>query len=183
VSRQAFLKRAHGSFSEHMKAILIVDHGSRLREANDMLVCMANLIQTMAGRDVVVRHAHMELAEPSIAAGFTSCVEAGADDVTVFPYMLSPGKHSTGDIPRMVAEIAKSHANVRYSVTPAFGVHEKLAELILYRAGIPVAPTWRDADAEQCWDPACSRTLCGEACRARQADITGFFRLPVRPRS
>jgi hypothetical protein len=37
-----------------MKAILIVDHGSRLREANDMLVCMANLIQTMAGPDIIV---------------------------------------------------------------------------------------------------------------------------------
>jgi len=91
-----------------MKAILIVDHGSRLREANDMLVCMANLIQTMAGPGIIVRHAHMELAEPSIATGFTSCVASGADDVTVFPYMLSPGKHSTTDIPRLVSEIAAS---------------------------------------------------------------------------
>ena len=162
-----------------MKAILIVDHGSRLREAIDMLICMANLIQTMAGPNVVVRHAHMELAEPSIAAGFASCVAAGADDVTVFPYMLSPGKHSTGDIPRMVQEAAASHKGVRYFVTPAFGVHEKLGELILHRAGVPIATTWRDADAEQCWDPNCSRTLCGEACRARQADITGFFRAPI----
>jgi sirohydrochlorin ferrochelatase len=164
-----------------MKAILIVDHGSRLREANDMLICMANLIQTMAGPDVIVRHAHMELAEPSIAAGFTSCVEAGAKDVTVFPYMLSPGKHSTGDIPRLVREAAASHRGVRHSVTPAFGVHEKLAELILSRAAIPISPAWRDADAEQCWDPACSRTLCGDACRARQEDITGFFK-PIIPR-
>jgi sirohydrochlorin ferrochelatase len=166
-----------------MKAILIVDHGSRLREANDMLICMANLIQTMAGPDVVVRHAHMELAEPSIEAGFRNCVDAGADDITVFPYMLSPGKHSTSDIPRMVSEAANSHPGVRHSVTPAFGVHEKLGELILHRAGVPVSMTWRDADAEQCWDPDCSRTLCGEACRARQADITGFFRLPQRKRT
>jgi sirohydrochlorin cobaltochelatase len=166
-----------------MKAILIVYHGSRLREANDMLVCMANLIQTMAGPGIIVRHAHMELAEPSIATGFTSCVASGADDVTVFPYMLSPGKHSTTDIPRLVSEIAASYPDVRHSVTPAFGVHEKLGELILHRAGVPIAPTWRDADAEKCWDPACSRTLCGEACRARQADITGFFRLPLRNRS
>ena len=144
-----------------------------------MLVCMANLVQTMAGPDVIVRHAHMELAEPSIAAGFTSCVEAGATDVTVFPYMLSPGKHSTGDIPRMVGEIATSHPDVRYSVTPAFGVHEKLGEVILNRAGIPIDSSWSDADAERCWDPECSRTLCGEACRARQADITGFFRTPI----
>jgi sirohydrochlorin ferrochelatase len=160
-----------------MKAILIVDHGSRLREANDMLVCMANLVQAMAGPNVIVRHAHMELADPTIQAGFLDCVEAGATDVTVFPYMLSPGKHSTADIPRMVDEIAKAHPYVRHSVTPAFGVHEKLGELILHRAGIAADPSWKDSNAERCWDPACSRTLCGEACRTRQADITGFFRV------
>jgi sirohydrochlorin ferrochelatase len=119
-----------------MKGILIVDHGSQKREANEMLRSMADLIQTMAGQDVVVRYAHMELAEPDIAAGFSSCVQAGATDVTVFPYMLSPGRHSTADIPRMVANVAKAFPNVSFRVTPAFGLHEKLAEVVLERAGI-----------------------------------------------
>ncbi len=119
-----------------MKGILIVDHGSQKREANDMLRSMADLIQTMAGSDVVVRYAHMELADPDIAAGFSSCVQGGATDVTVFPYMLSPGRHSTADIPRMVADVARAFPNVRFSVTPAFGLHEKLAEVVLERAGI-----------------------------------------------
>jgi sirohydrochlorin ferrochelatase len=125
-----------------MKAILIVDHGSRVREANDMLIDVASLIQTMAGPDVVVRPAHMELAEPSIAAGFASCVEAGATEVVVFPYMLSPGRHSTSDIPRMVAEVAELHPGVTFSVTPAFGIDERLGEIVLSRAGVgPLAIT------------------------------------------
>jgi len=119
-----------------MKGILIVDHGSQKREANDMLRSMADLIQTMAGPDVVVRYAHMELADPDIAAGFSSCVQGGATDVTVFPYMLSPGRHSTSDIPRMVADVARAFPHVSFSVTPAFGLHEKLAEVVLERAGI-----------------------------------------------
>lgn len=119
-----------------MKGILIVDHGSVKSEANDMLRLMADLIQTMSGPDVVVRYGHMELAEPDIAAGFSSCVEAGATDVTVFPYMLSPGRHSTTDIPRLVAKAAQAFPRVKYSVTPAFGLHEKLAEVVLERAGI-----------------------------------------------
>ena len=119
-----------------MKGILIVDHGSQKREANDMLRVMADLIQTMAGSDVVVRYAHMELADPDIAAGFSGCVQAGATDVTVFPYMLSPGRHSTADIPRIVANVARAFPKVSFSVTPAFGLHEKLAEVVLERAGI-----------------------------------------------
>jgi sirohydrochlorin ferrochelatase len=119
-----------------MKGILIVDHGSRKSEANEMLSSVADLIQTMAGSEVVVRYAHMELADPTIAAGFSSCVQGGATDVTVFPYMLSPGRHSTADIPRMVADVARAFPDVSFSVTPAFGLHEKLAEVVLERAGI-----------------------------------------------
>jgi len=157
-----------------MKGILIVDHGSVRREANDMLVCMANLLQTMAGPEVVVRYAHMELAEPDIAAGFTECIRAGATDVTVFPYMLSPGRHSTTDIPRMVSNAAKAYPHVVFNVTPAFGVHEKLAELVLERAGIEPVRSFAGSHADRCWDPDCSETLCGDACRAKTARQTAF---------
>lgn len=119
-----------------MKAILLVDHGSVRREANEMLADMADLVQRMAGNDVIVRYAHMELAEPTIEQGFAHCVEAGASEVIVFPYMLSPGRHSTTDIPRMVNEAATKHPGVAHSVTPPFGIEEKLGDIILNRANI-----------------------------------------------
>ena len=157
-----------------MKGILIVDHGSVRAEANEMLICMSNLLQTMAGPEVVVRYAHMDLAEPDIRRGFTDCVEAGATDITVFPYMLSPGRHSTADIPRMVAAAASAFPRVTFSVTPAFGVHEKLAELILDRAGIEPVRPFEGADADRCWDPECSEKHCGDACRAKTAHHTAL---------
>jgi sirohydrochlorin ferrochelatase len=150
-----------------MKAVIVVDHGSRKSEANDMMKCVANLIQTMAGPGVLVKYAHMELAEPDVEGAFAECVSQGADEVVVFPYMLSPGKHSTRDIPRMVAAAAANHPGVSYSVTEAFGVHEKLAEVVLARAGVAFRPL-SDGEAARCWDPACSETLCGDACRAKQ---------------
>ena len=113
-----------------MRAILLIDHGSVKAEANHMVSCMANLLRHMVGGDVIVRHAHMELAEPSIADGFADCVRSGATEVIAFPYMLSPGKHVTRDVPRLVAEAARGFPTIAYRVTDAFGVHEKLAELI-----------------------------------------------------
>lgn len=104
-----------------------------------MLGDMANVVQHLVSDGVIVRYAHMELAEPSIAQGFTNCVEAGADEVIAFPYMLSPGKHATRDIPRLVAEAAAAHEGVQYRVTDAFGIDEKLAEVILARTGISAA--------------------------------------------
>lgn len=119
-----------------MKGILLIDHGSRLHEANEMLVDMAKVLQHVVGPVAIVRYAHMEIAEPTIAQGFAACVAAGAREVIAFPYMLSPGKHSTRDIPRLVGEAAAAYPDVEYRVTPAFGIHEKLAEIILLRAGI-----------------------------------------------
>jgi sirohydrochlorin ferrochelatase len=150
-----------------MKAILLIDHGSRRDAANEMMDCMANLVQAMAGPGVVVRYAHMELAEPSIATGVRSCAEAGATELIVFPYMLSPGKHSTGDIPRMVAQAAAAFPSLDVRVTSAFGVHEKLAELILGRAGLPVAIPLTADEATRCWHSSRSETACGDACRCR----------------
>src|SRR5438552_13681083 len=118
-----------------MKAVLLIDHGSVRAEANAMLADMAAVVQNVLGESAVVRYAHMELAEPSIAQGFAACVEAGATEVIAFPYMLSPGKHSTRDIPRMVAEAAAPFPTVVYRVTEPFGIHEKLAELVALRAG------------------------------------------------
>lgn len=148
-----------------MKAILLIDHGSRRDAANEMMNCMANLVQVMAGPDVVVRYAHMELAEPSIADGVRACVESGATELIVFPYMLSPGKHSTGDIPQMVAEAAAAFPSLAVRVTSAFGVHEKLAEIVLGRAGLAVANPLSSEQATRCWHSSQSGTACGDACR------------------
>ena len=119
-----------------MRSILLIDHGSVRDEANQMLAAAADLLQQTVGDAVLVRYAHMELAEPNIAQGFAECVRGGATEVIAFPYMLSPGKHVTRDVPRLVAEAAREFPDVQFRVTEAFGVHEKLAELIALRAGI-----------------------------------------------
>jgi sirohydrochlorin ferrochelatase len=146
-----------------MKAILIIDHGSVRPAANHMLDCVGELLQQMVGESVIVRVAHMELAEPTIGDGFEACVAAGATEVIAFPYMLSPGKHSTRDIPRLVAAAAAGHPHVTFSVTPAFGVHEKLAAVICERAG--VLPVGAGATAASCVRPqGAAERHCGEAC-------------------
>jgi sirohydrochlorin ferrochelatase len=155
-----------------MRSILLIDHGSVRAEANHMLSCAANLLQQMVGDGVLVRHAHMELAEPLIAQGFANCVAAGATEVIAFPYMLSPGKHVSRDVPRLVAEAAAPFPHVKFRVTAAFGVHEKLSELIALRTGVEIVAPLSSGDACRCWEPNGEVGACGIACAARQADNT-----------
>jgi sirohydrochlorin ferrochelatase len=115
------------------RALLIVDHGSKKNEANDLLPSVSMLLRENPGFEIVY-HAHMELSEPTIQQGFDACVSAGAKEVIVHPYFLSPGRHSTVDIPRLVAEAASKHPGVSYRVTEPLGLHPKIVEVILQRA-------------------------------------------------
>ena len=114
------------------KAILLIDHGSVKAEANELLEEIARLVARLApGYHVTA--AHMELAPPDIAAGIAACVAAGSTDITVMPYMLAPGRHSTDDIPRMALEAAERHEGVRVRVSEPLGADSRLAEVILAR--------------------------------------------------
>lgn len=126
------MKYPPSPFNGKMKAILLVDHGSRLQDANAMLAEVAALV-SRESPEYHVEYSHMELAEPTIAQGFTACVTAGAREVTVHPYMLSPGRHATQDIPRLVQEAAERHPDVRYHVTEPLGLHQLLAKVVLER--------------------------------------------------
>ena len=100
-----------------------------------MLHLVADLLRQKRP-DLIVEVAHMELAEPTIPQVIESCVKAGATEIIVHPYMLSPGRHATQDIPRIATESASAYPNIALRVTDPLGVHQKLGDVILERAGL-----------------------------------------------
>ncbi len=127
--------------------VILVDHGSRRDESNELLLDVARKFAEASGLSVV-QPAHMELAEPSIATAFARCVERGATTVVVFPYFLLPGRHWNEDIPRLAAAAARQHPGVRYLVTAPFGLHPLMAEVIKQRIEHCLAHT--QGRAESC---------------------------------
>jgi len=114
------------------RAILLVDHGSRRSAANELLEAVAARVRERRPGTLVAT-AHLEIAEPGIAEGIDVCVKAGATEVIVHPYFLGPGRHTTSDIPAIVAEVATRHAGVRIRVSEPLGLHDKLVDVILER--------------------------------------------------
>jgi sirohydrochlorin ferrochelatase len=117
-------------------AFILVDHGSRFAEVNDLLLDVVRMVKDLSGMGHVYP-AHMELAEPSIQQAFARAVKDGATAVVVHPYFLAPGRHATTDIPRMVEEAAKAFPGVGHCVTAPLGVHPKIGEVVLERMGVP----------------------------------------------
>lgn len=116
--------------------IIIVDHGSRRLESNQMLEQVAALFAArFAAKYDIVEPAHMELAEPSIATAYGRCVQRGATRVVVVPFFLGPGKHWTQDIPRLTADAALAHPGTSFHISPTLGIDDLILDLLAKRAG------------------------------------------------
>ena len=114
-------------------ALLIIDHGSRRKAANHLLFDLVKLMR-LNRPDLLVYGAHMELAKPTITDGIDWCIKHGATSIIAHPYMLSPGRHATEDIPRMVKSALSNYPTIDYTVTPPLGIDDEILSLILKRA-------------------------------------------------
>ncbi|MFT7641009.1 MAG: sirohydrochlorin ferrochelatase [Pirellulaceae bacterium] len=118
-------------------ALIIVDHGSRREESNELLLKV--VAEYRGSRDfAIVEPAHMELAEPSIATAVDRCAEQGAKLIVVFPYFLSPGRHWRHDIPSLTEEAVAEHEGLRFVVTAPFGMHPLMSEVIDQRVAAAI---------------------------------------------
>jgi sirohydrochlorin ferrochelatase len=117
--------------------IVLVDHGSRRQESNDLLL---EVVEAYRRHSIwrIVEPAHMELAEPSIATAFGKCVEQGATLVVVFPYLLSPGRHWNEDIPRLAAKAARPYLGVQHLVAEPLGLHPLMLQVIDERIAVAI---------------------------------------------
>ncbi len=109
--------------------IVIVDHGSRRQEANRRHEVF---VQEWRRRGTyrIVEPAHMELAEPSIAAAFDACVTAGAAVVVIAPYFLWPGDHWDRDIRALALAASECHPGIRHLVAAPLGPHPLLGDIV-----------------------------------------------------
>ena len=115
------------------RAILLIDHGSRRAQANALVDEVAALVRQRVGAESIVEPAHMEIAEPTVAQGFTRCVEQGATVVIVHPFMLAPGRHVTEDLPTMIAEAADAHEGVAFAMADPLGSHRGVIDAVVER--------------------------------------------------
>lgn len=170
--------------------IIIVDHGSRRTQSNQMLEEVARLFgERFQQAYDVVEPAHMEIAEPSIASAYARCVQRGATRVVVCPFFLGPGKHWTGDIPRLTAEAAQNHPDTRYHVTMPLGIDELILDLLFKRAS---ACGGNGYECDSCrgtarsGDPAAAAAVLaagGGHAEERPADVNGMHVCGVCPYS
>ena len=115
-----------------IRAVLLVDHGSRRAEANEQLEALAAMLRTRLPDRLVVT-AHLEVVPPNVGEGIEACVDAGATEVVVHPFFLAPGRHTSEDIPRQVAAATDRHPGLSIRISQPLGLHDRLLDVVIER--------------------------------------------------
>jgi len=114
------------------RALVLVDHGSRVEAANELVAELADAIRARRP-DWIVEYAHMEIVSPTILDAITACCETGASDIIVHPYFLGSGRHTSETIPELIDEARAAHPGVCIRASAPLGPDDGLVELVLRR--------------------------------------------------
>lgn len=111
------------------KAVLLVGHGSRRKEANEALVTLCELV---SGKDrkTIIAHGFLQLADPGLPEALAELDGQGVDEVTVVPVFLYEGVHIKEDIPEILAREAAKRPNMRLVLAPVLGIDERMADIV-----------------------------------------------------
>ncbi|MBI5493123.1 MAG: precorrin-8X methylmutase [Deltaproteobacteria bacterium] len=114
------------------KAILLLGHGSKAKEANETLKKVAVAVKRAGGYGEVLP-AFLQLADPDFQEGVNSLVAKGFNDIVVMPYFLYPGLHVTQDIPAEIEKALSAHQGLKITYAKWLGFHDKLIDITLER--------------------------------------------------
>ena len=131
--------RRNGNAPAATQGVVLLAHGSRsgshtidgLREMVRRL--QARLDGDSAGCRSKVVMACLEFIQPDLPAAVGGLVAQGCGDITVMPFLLGQGTHTTEDLDEEIARSLAAHPQARVRATESFGADPALADIVVAR--------------------------------------------------
>lgn len=113
------------------RGLVFVAHGSRNPMSNQHIADLANAVKASTKEKYTYfNYAFLEFAEPSISDAIHQQIQAGANDITIFPYFLSNGNHVSRDIPALIDTVQNTFPSITFTILPVFGNYVRMPSLI-----------------------------------------------------
>ena len=116
-----------------MNILIIVAHGSRLKESNDEINAFSKKIQKLCDKETIIKYAFLELAEPSITKVLEDIKNESTQKIKIdiLPYFLAEGRHVKMDIPNEIKKFLKENESFDINILPHIGKTDGLMNLLL----------------------------------------------------
>lgn len=125
----------NGALPDADWGVVLLAHGSqRGSDTIDGLREMVRRLQERLGADnAMVRMACLEFIQPDLPQAVAGLVSEGCTDITVMPFLLGQGTHTTDDLEEEIARSLEAHPQVRIKASDVFGPDPALVEIVLKR--------------------------------------------------
>jgi sirohydrochlorin ferrochelatase len=109
------------------RGLLLIDRGSREREASEELETICERIKAK-GDYVFTDFCFLEVEPPYIEDGISKCLKEDIDSLTIVPYFLYPGKK----VKNAVTDVMKfqKDTKVKFVVTKPMSMHKTLVDIV-----------------------------------------------------
>jgi sirohydrochlorin ferrochelatase len=108
------------------RGLLLIDRGSREKEAKDELEFICNKIK-QKGEYVFVDYCFLEVVPPFIEDGIKKSLSEKIDALTIVPYFLYPGKKVKAAVSQAIMFQAKT--KVKFTITKPMSMHKTMVEI------------------------------------------------------
>lgn len=115
-----------------MKGILVVAHGSRVKETENTLLSVLKIVNEILP-DIRIAHAFMEFSDQTLEKAVKTLVDSGVTEIKVVPYFLFMGVHLREDIPEMVKKCTADYPDIKVEMGEPLGADRRLAEILADR--------------------------------------------------
>ncbi|MDR2345286.1 MAG: hypothetical protein LBE18_04400 [Planctomycetaceae bacterium] len=115
-----------------MKGILVVAHGSRIKETEEILISLLNMVKPKIP-EFCIEYAFMEFSDKTLEKGIAALVEKNVSEIKVVPYFLFSGIHLKEDIPNMINQCLLHYPDVKVIMGKSLGIDQRLADILTDR--------------------------------------------------
>jgi len=112
----------------------LLSHGSRLKEANDDVLKLAELLQAHhSHKDIYTCAAFLQFGSPSLEEAIREAVSNDCLEILIAPFFLTSGIHITEDIPEIISRAEKQYPEVKFRQCRPLGGDPRLVPIIWER--------------------------------------------------
>jgi sirohydrochlorin ferrochelatase len=114
--------------------VILLFHGSRLKEANEDVLKLAELLQDHHNHsEIYTGTAFLQFGRPSLEDAIKKTVSNGCLEIVIAPLFLTSGIHITEDIPEIISRAEKLYPEVKFKQCRPLGCDPRLIPIIWER--------------------------------------------------
>ncbi len=115
-----------------MKAVLLIAHGSRKEQSNEIFFDVIEMVSELMP-DTYIDGAFMSFHDVDIDFKLEEFIKKGIDEIVIVPYLLFAGNHVKQTIPYKVDKFLENYPDVKVSYKNSIGIDKRLAEIVVDR--------------------------------------------------